>query len=177
MRCYSVQLEISPTGRTSGIVPNFKSNTGLLQFSQLWVTDEKFSLSSFLSWMIHGKDRPLTWTGRANYRMWTQNRKAARKLSSLWILWPELKQPGGEEGHTLLVRRKKWQVILCLGGQTRSELPFGHTVECEISAKQKSLFKLHVIDHCSVQETRSRHIVAYMKTVQSLGELESKKAE
>ena len=54
--------------------------------------------------------------------------------------------------------KKKWQVIVCLRGQTRSELPFGHTVDCEMSAKQKSLFKRHVMDHCfSARDMEQMH--------------------
>lgn len=132
IRCYLVQPDISPTGLFS----IFKLNTVLSNFPSSEYST-KVSLSFFLSWV---QDKPLTWRGRANYSMCASNWKAAVELSNLWFSEWSLSTLREKNATQYWWEEKKSHFLACLRDQTRSELPFGHTVDCEISAIKKSQF-------------------------------------
>lgn len=82
------------------------------------------------------RDRPLTRRGRANCSVCASNWKAAVEFSNLWFSECSLSKLRGKNDTQYRWEEKNRFFFACLRVQTRSELPFGHTVDCEISAKK-----------------------------------------
>lgn len=117
-------------------------NYWTIQISNLTPVCSNFPSSEYSTTRFHClssfhecKDRPLTWRGKANYSMCASNWKAAMKLSNLWFSEWSLSKLRGKNA-TQYWWEEKMALFACLTVQTRSELPFGHTVDCEISAKK-----------------------------------------